>query len=281
MTDERGLGRLARVETFARAGHAARGAVYILLGYFALTTAERGGQGTTSVLREIKEMPLSTPLLILAGLGLLGWGFFRLYGAIVDIQGEGTDAKGIGTRVGHALSGFAHIALCYIAIRLALGSGSDGSSEQKKQAAASTAEQLPMGEMLIALVGVGFAIAAVQQLGKAATGKFVALLSPQAPSFVEGLGRAGYAARGVVFAGLAWQILEVAFGSGSSEQVGIGGALDALRGISWLYILVALGLILFGIFSLAMARYREIRDENVIDRLRGSRQAPSDRQMPR
>lgn len=268
MADGQGLDRLTHVETFARAGHAARGVVYILLGYFALTTAGRGGQGTTSVLREIKEMPLSTPLLILVGLGLLGWGVFRLYGAVVDIQGKGTDAKGIGTRAGHALSGLAHIALCYIAIRLAFGGGSGGSGGQRKEAAASAAEQLPMGDTLIALIGVGFAIAALQQLVKAATGKFMNLLSPQAPSFTEWLGRAGYAARGIVFAALAWQILEVAFGSGSAAQAGIGGALDALRETSWLYTLVALGLMLFGIFSLVMARYRTIRDEDVLDRLR-------------
>lgn len=268
MADGQGMDWAARVETFARAGYSARGVVYILLGYFALTTAG-GGQGTASVLKQIREVPLGTVLLALVGLGLFGWGVYRLYGAAVDIQGKGIDAKGLGTRIGHALSGLAHMLLCFVALRLAFGDGGGGSEGgAARTQAATTAEQLPMGETLIAVVGIGFALAALQQFGKAATGKFMALLDPRAPDLTEYLGRAGYAARGFVFAALAWQILQVAFGAGTGRQAGIGGALDALREINWLYILVAIGLILFGVFSLVMARYRTIRDENVLRRLR-------------
>lgn len=267
MVHGQGAERLARVETFARAGHAARGVVYVLLGYLALTTAG-GGQDTTTVLLEIQEMPAGTPLLILVGLGLLGWGIFRLYGAIVDIQGQGADAKGMAMRGGHVLSGLAHMGLCYLAVRLALGMGSSSSGEESKQAAVSAAEQLPMGEMLIFLVGAGFAIAGFHQLAKAATGKFMRLLRPGTPPVVEWLGRAGYAARGVVFAALAWQILKLGLGTGSTGQASIGGALDGLRETEWLYMLVALGLILFGLFSLAMARYRQVSGENILRGLR-------------
>lgn len=265
-----GVDRVARVENFARAGYAARGVVYILLGYFALTTAGGGNGGTTGVLRQIQEMPLGTILLVLVGLGLAGWGLYRLYGAAVDIQGKGSDAKGLGTRGGHALSGIAHLVLCFVALRLAFGDGGGGGTgggAQKAQAAA-TAEQLPMGDTLIVLIGIGFGLAALQQLVKAATASFMELLDPRAPDLTEWIGRAGYAARAVVFAALAWQILQVALGGGSAREAGIGGALNALRETGWLYMLVAIGLILFGIFSLVMARYRRIRDENVIRRLK-------------
>lgn len=271
MGNGHGMDRAARVENFARAGYAARGIVYILLGYFALSTAGGGaGDGATSVLRQIREMPLGTVLLVLVGLGLFGWGVYRLFGAAVDIQGKGTDAKGLGTRFGHALSGLAHIALCWVALRLAFGDGSAGAGGgDRKAQAATAAEQLPMGETLIALVGIGFALAALQQLVKAATGNFMSLIDPRAPDATEWLGRAGYAARGIVFAALAWQILQVAFGGGSAAEAGIGGALDSLRETRWLYMLVAAGLILFGVFSLVMARFRKICDENVLRRLRG------------
>ena len=269
MAGANGVDRVARVENFARAGYAARGIVYILLGYLTLTTAG-GGEDTTSVLRQMQDMPLGSVLLVLVGIGLLGWGLYRLYGAAVDIQGKGSDAKGAATRIGHALSGLVHVVLCWVALRLAFGDGSAGSGgEGNKVDAASTAQQLPLGEVLIAIVGIGFAVAAIQQLGKAATGKFMHLIDPDAPGFTEWLGRAGYAARGIVFGAIAWQILEVAFGGGSASQAGIGGALDALREVQWLYLVVAFGLLLFGVFSLVMARYRRIRDENVLSRLRG------------
>jgi hypothetical protein len=267
MPHGQGAERLVRLETFARVGHAARGVVYVLLGYFALTTSG-GGNDATSVLKQIQEMPLSTVLLIMVGLGLLGWGVFRLFGAIVDIQGKGSDAEGLAVRGGHVLSGLFHMFLCYVAVNLAFGGDSADSTGQSKQAAASAAEQLPLGETLILLVGIGFALAGIQQLVKAVTGKFMQLLAPGTPDFVEWLGRAGYAARGIVFAALAWQVIEIATESGDASQAGIGGALDALREIDWLYTLVAAGLILFGIFSFAMARYRQVPDENTLVRLR-------------
>ena len=265
-----GMDRVGRVETFARAGYAARGIVYMLLGYFALGTAGGTRDGQTSVLRQIQDMPLGTVLLVLVGLGLAGWGLYRLYGAAIDIQGKGTDAKGIGTRFGHALSGILHLGLCWVALRLAFGDPGAGSGGgDRKAQAASTAEALPLGDTLIVLVGIGFALAAVQQLVKAVTGKFMDLVDPRAPGFTEWLGRAGYAARACVFAAIALQVLQIAFGGASGREAGVGGALDALRETGWLYTLIAIGLILFGVFSLVMARYRRIRDENVISRLRG------------
>lgn len=271
MTNGHGVDRLNRVETYARAGYAARGIVYILLGYFAIATAGgSGSDGTKGVLREIQQMPAGTILLVLVGLGLAAWGMYRLYGAAVDIQGKGTDAKGIGTRGGHALSGIAHLFLCYVALRLAFGDGSGGGSDGSTQAqAASTASALPLGNTLIALVAIGFGIAALQQLAKAVTGDFMRLIDRDAPDFTEWLGRAGYAARAIVFGAIAWQILQVAFASGSARQASIGGALTSLRDTQWLYMLVAGGLFLFGLFSLVMARYRRIRDQDVLRRLGG------------
>ena len=55
----------------------------------------------------------------------------------------------------------------------------------------------------------------------------------------------------------------------NAESVGgIGQVLDSLRSNNWLYIAVAIGLLLFGLFSLVMARYRRITNENVLERLK-------------
>ncbi len=261
------MSRVTNIENFARAGYLGRAVVYGLAGYLTLTTA--GSTGTTGVLEEIETMSGGPILLALVGLGLLGYGLFRLYGAWMDLQGHGSGAKGIAVRLGHAASGMAHIFLCYFAWKLAFGSstGSSGDGDTAGQAAGTLAS-MPMGDILLALVGLGFLAAAINQAVKAYSAKFMTLLDADAPSLARHIGQAGYAARAVVFAVLGWQIATAALNGNAGSVGGIGQVLDSLRSMGWLYIAVAIGLLLFGLFSLVMARYRRITDDNVLERLK-------------
>ena len=129
---------------------------------------------------------------------------------------------------------------------------------------------MPGGLALLAIVAIGFLGAAVQQATKAVTAKFMQLLDADTPGFAEYLGRAGYAARAVVFAVIGYQLGAMALSGDKSDVGGIGKVLDLLRETQWLYVLVALGLLLFGLFSLVMARYRTIRNEDVLERLKAA-----------
>ncbi|WP_373490454.1 DUF1206 domain-containing protein [Parasphingorhabdus sp.] len=261
------MSRITNIETFARAGYLGRAVVYGLTGFLALTTG--GSKGTTGVLEEIGTMSGGAILLSLVGLGLLGYGIFRLYGAWMDLQGHGSDAKGMVVRLGHAASGFAHIFLCYFAFKTVFDwpveSSGDGDSAGQ---AAGTLAAMPMGEILLALVGVGFLAAAANQAIKAYTAKFMGLLDADAPAMAEYVGRAGYAARAVVFGVLGWKITAAALSDDAASVGGIGQVLNSLRSTNWLYTAVAIGLLLFGLFSLVMARYRRITNDNVLERLK-------------
>lgn len=260
------MDRVARFETFARIGFFARGIVYLLLGYFALTSA--GGEGATSVLQAIEEMPAGAILLSLMAAGLAGYGVFRLVSAALDLDNDGGDAWGKAKRAGHAVSGLAHFFLAYVALRLAFGSGGGGSGGAGEGEAARSVMTWPGGEALVLLVGVAFVAAGAEQLVKAWTSKFMRQMAADAPDWVEWLGRAGYAARGVVFVIIGWQIFKASRGERAGEGLGFDPALAALHGMGWVFTAVALGLILFGGFSLAQAWWHRICDEHVIARLK-------------
>jgi hypothetical protein len=126
----------------------------------------------------------------------------------------------------------------------------------------------PGGEILLWLIGIGFLLGAVAQAKKAITANFMYQLDADVPGFAEPVGRAGYGARAVIFVIIGWTIVQ-AMMAGNPEAVGgIGQALQTLQGTGWLFTVVAIGLILFGVYSLIMARYRTIRDEDVIARLK-------------
>lgn len=257
----RDAGALTQLETFARAGYAARAAVYLMLGYLGLATSRV--EGTSTVMDDLQALPGGEIVLALTAAGLFGYAVFRLYGAAVDLDGDGTGAKGIARRVGLVASGVAHLGLCYLAVRL-LTSGNSGGGGG---AAADMAREAPGGALILLVAAAGLAAAAAEQAVKAATGRFVELLAADTPPMAEAIGRVGYAARAVVFAILAWQAARAGLGDNAGD-VSFEGALGALRATGWGYSVVVAGLLAFGVFSLIMARYARIRNEDLLARIR-------------
>lgn len=244
-----------------RVGFTARGIVYILLGYLALTTAGEAREGSDAVFDYIQEVPLGTPLLWLAAIGLLAYALFRFVSAIADIQNHGSDAKGILKRVGELASGVAHLFLAYAAYQFA--SGAKRMAEAGgDQAAARSVLDVGMGWIVILLIGLGFLVGAVMQAKNAWSCHFMHRLSASAPDWTKTIGRIGHAARAIVFAIIGWSMVTTAWQSRGQEVKGLGEALLALRDMGIVYTLVAIGLILFGVFTLISARYRIIPDVN-------------------
>lgn len=257
---------VTRVENFARAGFLARAVTYGLLGYFALTTSGTAQEGPTGIFRQVRDGEAGQLLVLLLAMGLFGYGMYRLYGAAVNIDGHDKGAKGIAMRIGHAASGVGHTILALSALNLAIGSG--GGSGAREQEAAQTLLGIPLGPTILGIIGVGFLLAAGEQAVKAYTAKFMNDLASNTPDAVRIVGRVGYGARAAVFAIIGYSIVRASWFESSGEVKGAGGALKELSGSGLPYTLVALGLLLFGVFSLAQARYKRIRNEDVIERLK-------------
>ena len=79
--------------------------------------------------------------------------------------------------------------------------------------------------------------------------------------FVEAAGRAGSASRGVVFAIIGIFLIVAAVHHNAGQAKGLGGALAELASHAYgqaTLAVVAVGLIAYGLFCMAQARYRRI-----------------------
>lgn len=240
-----------------RLGFAARGIVYVLLGYIALGTSGAAKEGASSVFDYLQEVPLGTPLLWVMAAGLLAYALFRFLSAIADVQHKGSDKEGMMKRTGDFASGVAHLFLTYAAYQFATGekreAGGDGGQEM-----AGSVLGMDLGWIVIGAIGLGFLVGAVMQAKNAVTANFMHRISPNAPEGTRTVGRLGHAARAIVFAIIGWSMVEGAWLASENRMKGLGEAILSLRDTGTLYTLVAVGLILFGLFSLVTARYRII-----------------------
>lgn len=248
--------------TLVRVGYAARGLTYILLGILALGTSGKAVDGAKGVFDYLQEVPLGTPLLWIVALGLLAYGLFKLLSGAANLQHRDSDAMGVAQRIGEIASGVTHLFLAYAAYKFATGEQTSSASSGGTQAMAEPVLDFSLGPVLIGLIGLGLLVAAGMQAKQAVTCDFMKHIASRAPQAVEAVGRAGHAARAVVFAIVGWSLLQGAWFSSESEVKGLGEALLSLRDNGFVYTLVAIGLLLFGAFSLVTARYRIIPDFN-------------------
>lgn len=256
-----------RMTLLARTGFAARGLVYILIGWFALDVAVNGGKliDNEGALGTLSTAPMGRVLIAICAIGFLGYAFWRLTEAITDPERRARDFKGRIERTGYAMSGITHIFLATAAARLALQQRPvhDGSpGDENAQGWSAWLLEQPGGSFLLILAGlVLFAIAAAQAL-KAYKAEFQELNGTvPVPHYVRWIGRSGYAARALIFALIGWFLVSAASNRDAARAGGLGEALEQLReqdeGAALLGV-VAIGLFLFGIFSLVEARYRRI-----------------------
>jgi len=253
-----------RTEALTRLGFAARGVMYILIGFLALKLG-RAEDGTGIL--EYLASGAGRFLLALMAVGFAFYALWRLSEALVDSEGHGSDAKGLAVRAGGVVSGIIHLGLgAYAAMLAATGPAGGGGADTTREGAEATLA-LPGGWMLLSVAALLLALTGAYQLVKAVRGDFLTYLDRKAAQqpWVKWIGRAGYAARGVVFLIMGWSLWRAGREARASSAQDMGDALGALPG--GLALAVAAGLLLFGLFSLVEARYRRITDPEVLARM--------------
>ena len=246
-----------------RVGYFSRAILYSVLGLIALTSADRIAEGTNGIFLAIEDYPAGNAILWLMVVGLTAYALFRFASTFFDIENNGSDAKGWGKRLGHAGSGIGHLALAFSAYKFAsdnsTGGSGGGESGGGAQEAASGILSMDFGGIVLGLLGLAFFVTAIFQAKKGITGEFMHRIAVDAPDATRWIGGAGYLARGVVYAVIGWSLFKAGFLSAGSGQVKtLGDAVASLAGQGIVFTLVAIGLLLFGLFSLVLSRYRII-----------------------
>jgi len=276
---------LSAIEKGARAGYAARGVVYVLIGGLALAAAfapAQDAEGSRGAMAWLENQPFGQTLLVLLAIGLLGYALWRFTQAFADPDHHGTDAKGVAVRGAFVVSGISHVLLSLYALTLtfgwtfglgsggsnggsaASGSGSGGGGGQGADKLTAELMAMPAGRWLVGAVGVAIVIAGIAQFVRGYKAKFEKYLdlSPDKMRTWSPVCRAGLYARGVSFAIIGGFLIVAAYQADPSEARGLSGALSTLQTWQfgpWLLALVAIGLLAFAVYSFIQAGTRRVR----------------------
>ena len=243
-----------------RLGYAARGLLYLVIGYLALTTAHHDKSQRGAMAYVDDTLPAGGALLYAIAAGLVAYAAFKLLSCLFDVERHGSDAKGLAVRAVKGGGAVIYAALAWSAFELANGHRKAASSGAGVQHAAGTLLSFSFGPLVLGLVGLGFVGGAAGQVALAITAKFMRRISNAAPKVVEYAGRAGHAARAVVFGVIGWSLMQSAWWHHGVRVRSLGDAVDALSGHPALYTVLAVGLMPFGFFSLLVGYYRIIPD---------------------
>jgi hypothetical protein len=249
----------------ARLGFVAKGLVYALIGVLTLQVAFGGSERTDQkgALQNIAEKPGGSIVLWLMALGFLAYAGWRFSEAAWGRQDETDDKKRTAKRLGSAANGLVYLAFAVLAFRTVTSSSSSSSS-----GADVTAKVLewPGGQALVVLAGLVIVAIAIGLTWRGLKTDFekhldTSSMSRTTFSAVRRLGQVGYIARGAVFLLVGGLVIKAALDHEPGKAQGFDVALKSLAGAPFgqlLLVLAGLGLVCFGAYCVAEARYRRL-----------------------
>lgn len=246
------------VGVLARLGYVASALIHLLIGYLAIRVAFRqpGETDQSGAIAQIAALPGGTVVLWITVVGLFALALWLIAQAFLGMGSSSTKRwlRSL-TAAGKAA---AYLVLGLTALGFAVGGGSNASRSTRQTSGGILT--LPGGQLLLALVGVAAVAVGVYLAVKGIRRTFVEDIDvprgrAERPILV--LGTVGYLAKGTAVAVVGVLFVVAAVTLDPNEASGLDGALKSLATLPFgaaLLIAVGIGLIAFGIYTVARAR---------------------------
>ena len=252
----------------ARAGFAARGVNYILVGWIAIQAAFGNSSqqaDKSGALQEIASTPVGGVLLWLLAVGFIGMALWQLsvvaFGMSESSEHGDNEAA---TRLAALGRAAVYAVIAWSVLKFAVGNGTQSSDKESVDLTA-TLLKYPFGQVLVviiglALVGGGVYIAYAAWKEKFREGMELGQAG-RLRRVVEWLGKFGGLARGAVFVTAGVFLVVAAVQHNPQQAKGVDSSLRTLASTPlgpWLLVLVAIGLVMFGLFSVCQAKWQRL-----------------------
>lgn len=251
------------VDRMAELGFAAKGVLYITIGAIAASVGVATSEDADAVgaIKQLSQYTFGTIILIALAVGLAGYALLRLLHVFLNPSDE-DGVRGVIERLSYLVRSTVYGGLTVITVRTLLGSGGGGGDSE--QQLTQRALELPMGRWLVAGAALVLVVVALSQFAHAVTRDFMeqATTSGSRRTLMRWTGVIGHAARGVLFGTIAWLLAQAALQSDSSDAGGTDAAIQELAvtgGGTVLLLAVALGVVTYGVWCLAMAAWGDPR----------------------
>lgn len=258
------------MEAMARAGLAARGLTYLIIGSIAAQIALAGsGQSAdqNGAFQDVASRPFGRLLLIAMAVGFAAYALWRWSVAAVGGSGSAMEsgAKEWAQRVGALASGCIYAALCVSTILVVTGRDAS-SSTQQQQSTTARLLALPFGRALVFVIGAGVVIGGCIVVWRALTRRFEKHLAtenmgPRIRSWAMGLGIAGNGALGIVLALIGIFLIQAAAADNARASKGLDQTLRTVAHAPFgpeLLLIITAGLVAYGLYAFVEMRYRRV-----------------------
>ena len=251
------------IKPMARIGYAARGLVYLVIGWLTFLSGIGSGGETTDSEGAVQTLMASGPGTVIAValiFGLLSYAIWRFLQAGLDPDDHGTSAKGVVVRLGLAASGITYLGLTAYTFSIWRGSSSESDNagalaQWVTGVIGSTAAAFALAAILAGVGGAHFFRA-----WKRSYERYLDL-DQEAMTRVAPVAMAGLFARGAIFFVLAILLFYRGTIAGDGGRPGTEDALNFINGLPFgniLLVLTGIGLIAYAIYSFVQSAWRKV-----------------------